>query len=98
MVTDMTVFEDIESQVRSYCRTWPVVFDTARGSRITDVDGKSYLDFFAGAGALNYGHNPPALKKPLIDYLARDGVTHGLDMFTTAKGEFLRTFQEVVLG
>ncbi|MBN9101165.1 MAG: aminotransferase class III-fold pyridoxal phosphate-dependent enzyme, partial [Pseudonocardia sp.] len=56
---------DMESRVRSYCRSWPVVFDTAVGSRLTDVDGNSYLDFFAGAGALNYGHNPPALKKPL---------------------------------
>jgi diaminobutyrate-2-oxoglutarate transaminase len=93
----MTVFEDLESEVRSYCRNWPVVFDTARGSRLTDVDGRSYLDFFAGAGALNYGHNPPALKRRLLDYLQRDGVTHGLDMFTTAKGEFLRTFDELVL-
>ncbi|NMH95262.1 diaminobutyrate--2-oxoglutarate transaminase, partial [Pseudonocardia bannensis] len=48
-----TVFEELESEVRSYCRSWPVVFDTAVGSRLTDVDGKSYLDFFAGAGALN---------------------------------------------
>ncbi|NMH95711.1 diaminobutyrate--2-oxoglutarate transaminase, partial [Pseudonocardia bannensis] len=86
-----------ESEVRSYCRSWPVVFDTAVGSRLTDVDGKSYLDFFAGAGALNYGHNPPALKKPLLEYLSRDGVTHGLDMYTRAKGEFLKTFREVVL-
>lgn len=54
----MTVFEDLESEVRSYCRNWPVVFDTAKGSRLTDVDGNSYLDFFGGAGALNYGHNP----------------------------------------
>ncbi len=94
----MTVFEDLESQVRSYCRSWPVVFDTARGSRLTDVDGREYLDFFAGAGALNYGHNPPSLKRELLDYLTRDGVTHGLDMHTAAKAEFLRTFQEVVLG
>ncbi|MHA6793792.1 diaminobutyrate--2-oxoglutarate transaminase [Pseudonocardia bannensis] len=92
-----TVFEELESEVRSYCRSWPVVFDTAVGSRLTDVDGKSYLDFFAGAGALNYGHNPPALKKPLLEYLSRDGVTHGLDMYTRAKGEFLKTFREVVL-
>ncbi len=93
----MTVFEDLESEVRSYCRNWPVVFDTAVGSRLTDVDGRRYLDFFAGAGALNYGHNHPALKRPLLDYLARDGITHGLDMYTTAKGEFLRTFEDVVL-
>jgi diaminobutyrate-2-oxoglutarate transaminase len=93
----MTVSEALESDVRSYCRSWPVVFDTALGSRMTDVDGRSYLDFFAGAGALNYGHNPPALKKPLLEYLGRDGVTHGLDMHTAAKEEFLRTFEELVL-
>ncbi|ANY07111.1 diaminobutyrate--2-oxoglutarate transaminase [Pseudonocardia sp. HH130630-07] len=94
----MTVFEDLESQVRSYCRNWPVVFDTAKGSRLTDVDGHSYLDFFGGAGALNYGHNPDALKQPLIDYLTGDGITHGLDMYTRAKGEFLTTFQDVILA
>jgi diaminobutyrate-2-oxoglutarate transaminase len=94
----MTVFEDLESQVRSYCRNWPVVFDTAKGSRLTDVDGNSYLDFFGGAGALNYGHNPEVLKKPLLEYLAGDGITHGLDMYTRAKGEFLNTFQDVVLA
>ena len=94
----MTVFEDLESQVRSYCRNWPVVFDTAKGSHLTDVDGNTYLDFFGGAGALNYGHNPEVLKKPLLDYLSRDGVTHGLDMYTTAKGEFLDTFQDLILG
>ncbi|MEU6701437.1 diaminobutyrate--2-oxoglutarate transaminase [Pseudonocardia sp. NPDC046786] len=94
----MTVFEDLESQVRSYCRNWPVVFDTAKGSRLTDVDGNSYLDFFGGAGALNYGHNPEVLKTPLLEYLGRDGITHGLDMYTTAKGEFLNTFQEKILA
>jgi diaminobutyrate-2-oxoglutarate transaminase len=93
----MSVFEDLESEVRSYCRNWPVVFDTARGSRLTDVDGRTYLDFFAGAGALNYGHNPPALKGPLLEYLARDGITHGLDMYTTAKGEFLHAFEDIIL-
>jgi diaminobutyrate-2-oxoglutarate transaminase len=94
----MTVFDDLESEVRSYCRSWPVVFDTARGSHLTDVDGRTYLDFFAGAGVLNYGHNPPALKRPLLEYLQRDGVTHALDMYTKAKGDFLQTFSELVLA
>lgn len=93
----MTIFEECESEVRSYCRGWPTVFDTAAGSRMTDVHGIAYLDLFAGAGALNYGHNPPALRAPLIDYLARNGVTHSLDMHTEAKAEFLRTFVELVL-
>jgi len=94
---ETTVFDDLESEVRSYCRNWPVIFDTAKGSHITDTDGKKYLDFFAGAGALNYGHNPDVLKRPLLEYLSRDGITHGLDMYTSAKGEFLHTFENLVL-
>jgi diaminobutyrate-2-oxoglutarate transaminase len=93
----LAVFTALESEVRSYCRGWPVAFDTAVGSRMTDIDGHSYLDFFAGAGALNYGHNNPALKGALLDYLARDGVVHSLDMHTSAKAEFLKTFDELVL-
>lgn len=92
-----TVFESLESEVRSYCRGWPAVFDRARGSRMYDEDGHGYLDFFAGAGALNYGHNNPVLKRALLDYLERDGVTHSLDMSTTAKRAFLERFQDLVL-
>ncbi|MCF3135956.1 diaminobutyrate--2-oxoglutarate transaminase [Streptomyces olivochromogenes] len=94
---DLSVFETLESEVRSYCRGWPTVFDRAQGSLMYDEDGHRYLDFFAGAGSLNYGHNNPVLKRALIDYLMRDGVTHGLDMSTTAKRSFLQTFQDLVL-
>ncbi|MFZ4276587.1 diaminobutyrate--2-oxoglutarate transaminase [Streptomyces arboris] len=93
----LSVFETLESEVRSYCRGWPAVFDRAQGARLTDEDGHSYLDFFAGAGSLNYGHNNPVLKRALIDYIERDGITHGLDMATTAKRAFLETFQNVIL-
>ncbi|MEU3600711.1 diaminobutyrate--2-oxoglutarate transaminase [Streptomyces sp. NPDC006798] len=93
----LSVFETLESEVRSYCRGWPAVFDRAQGSRLTDEDGHSYLDFFAGAGSLNYGHNNPVLKRALLDYLERDGITHGLDMATTAKRSFLETFENLVL-
>ncbi|NMN99697.1 diaminobutyrate--2-oxoglutarate transaminase [Gordonia sp. TBRC 11910] len=93
-----SVFTELESEVRSYCRNWPTVFTRASGSWISDTEGRSYLDFFAGAGALNYGHNNPILKKALIDYIADDGITHGLDMSTVAKGDFLQTFQDVILA
>lgn len=88
----------IESEVRSYCRNWPVVFDQGRGSRMFDRDGRVYLDFFAGASALNYGHNHPVLKRALLDYLEQDGVTHSLDMLTAAKEDFLTEFGTRVLG
>ncbi|WP_409434605.1 diaminobutyrate--2-oxoglutarate transaminase [Mycobacterium sp. SMC-14] len=93
----MTIFETLESEVRSYCRSWPVMFDRASGSRMWDVNGKEYLDFFAGAGALNYGHNHPDLRAPLLEYLSSDRVVHSLDMNTVAKAEFLERFNEVIL-
>ena len=93
----MSIFEELESEVRSYSRGWPVVFDRAQGSWLYDESGKPYLDFFAGAGALNYGHNNPALKQALIDYLQRDGIVHALDMFTVAKRDFLQTFRDKIL-
>ena len=93
----MTIFDELESEVRSYCRSWPVVFDRAVGSHMWDVQGNDYLDFFAGAGALNYGHNNPVLKQALLDYLSRDGVTHSLDMYTVAKRDFLQTFDDTIL-
>jgi diaminobutyrate-2-oxoglutarate transaminase len=96
-VTSHTPFEQIESNVRSYCRTFPAVFDRAEGVHLYDEDGRRYLDFFSGAGALNYGHNPPPLMRRLVSYIQDKGITHGLDMATRAKGEFLERFSDVVL-
>ena len=76
----MDVFRDLESEVRSYCRAFPTVFTWARGYKLGDLQGKEYIDFFSGAGALNYGHNNPAMKARLLNYIAEDGITHGLDM------------------
>ncbi|MFD7701138.1 diaminobutyrate--2-oxoglutarate transaminase [Streptomyces caelestis] len=95
--SDRDVFETLESEVRSYLRNWPAVFDRASGSRLYDENGRPYLDFFSGAGALNYGHNNPVLKRALLDYLAEDRVTHALDMSTVAKRAFLEAFREIVL-
>ncbi|SDS09431.1 diaminobutyrate--2-oxoglutarate transaminase [Microlunatus soli] len=92
------IFHDRESQVASYCTEWPAVFDTARGCYQYSEDGTRYLDFFSGAGALNYGHNHPALRKPLLDYLTGEHVTHSLDTFTVAKRNFLEAFDRIVLG
>ncbi|AYF77429.1 diaminobutyrate--2-oxoglutarate transaminase [Nocardia yunnanensis] len=96
-IAESTVFETLESNVRGYCRSWPTVFDTARGAWLTDENGKDYLDFFAGAGTLNYGHNNPVLKQALLDYLIGDGITHGLDMSTVAKRRLLESFRDLIL-
>jgi len=93
-----SVFENIESNVRSYCRSFPTVFTKAKGAVMTDEAGKEYIDFFAGAGALNYGHNPQTINQKLISYLQSDGIVHSMDMFTTPKRDFLEYFQGNILA
>jgi len=92
------VFLRRESRVRSYCRHFDSVFDTARGSLVWDAEGHEYIDFLAGAGSLNYGHNDPDMAAALVAYIQRGGITHGLDLFTAAKQAFLEAFEGLVLA
>lgn len=93
----MQIFEQWESNIRGYCRAYPTVFKTASNAVQTDEAGKSYIDFFAGAGVLNFGHNNPQMKRAIIDYIESDGVAHSLDMYTSAKREFLSSFVDTIL-
>ena len=89
--------ETPESNVRYYSRIFPAVFTKAKGSYLFDENGKKYLDFFSGAGALNYGHNNDLFKEKLISYIQSDGVTHSLDMMTEAKYEMMHHFHDIIL-
>ena len=91
------VFETYESEVRSYCRKFTSVFQVAKGSKIWDEQGREYLDFFDGAGALNYGHNNDFIKNRVISYLQQDGIIHALDMYTGAKRDFIEYFEKNIL-
>lgn len=93
----MEIFDQLESNVRGYCRAFPVVFTKAQNALLTDSEGKEYIDFLGGAGTLNYGHNNPKFKQALVDYINSDGMTHGLDMHTNAKQAFLESFQSRIL-
>lgn len=92
-----SVFESFESNVRSYCRSFPTVFTSAKGAVMTDENGRNYIDFFAGAGALNYGHNPDIMNQRIISYLQNNGIVHSMDMYTASKREFLEYFRENIL-
>lgn len=93
----MITFEMHESNVRSYCRWFNDVFTGAKNDVIFGESGRAYLDFFAGAGALNYGHNHSYMKSRLISYIEQDGITHGLDMYTDAKRAFIQKFVNSIL-
>ena len=91
------VFEEKESQVRSYCRHFPVLLEKAINAELFTADGRRYLDFLAGAGAINYGHNNPYIKNAIVNYLSEDNILHALDLFTVAKQDFLKAFDEIIL-
>lgn len=94
---NMQVLEELESNVRSYSRSFPAIFSRARGSIMMTEDGRKIIDFLSGAGALNYGHNNHQIKAAVTEYLASDAVVHGLDMATPAKLDFMETFSSVIL-
>lgn len=96
-IASVETFERVESQIRSYCRSFPKLFNKARGATIYDMAGKPYIDFLAGCSTLNYGHNDPDLKAALIEYVSSDGIAHGLDMYTDAKAHFLAAFERLIL-
>lgn len=87
-----------ESNARSYCRAFPVTFTAARNATLTDSTGRDYIDFLSGCSSLNYGHNDADMKAALIEHISADGVTHGLDMHTSAKTAFLECFERLVLN
>ena len=94
----MRIFEEMESEVRGYVRAFPVIFDVAKGAYLYDEQGRQYIDFFAGAGTLNYGHNNPLISNALIEYLQHDGIVHGLDKATVAKKQFLQKVRDTILA
>ncbi|WP_176059325.1 diaminobutyrate--2-oxoglutarate transaminase [Paraburkholderia sp. BCC1876] len=100
----MTYFEHegtddktLESNVRTYCRTFPSVFAKGEGTFIYDEDGRRWYDFLSGAGALNYGHNHPLLKAALLQYIEQNGAVTTLDLNTRAKQSFLASFDDIIL-
>ena len=95
---DAQIFEVMEAEVRSYCRNFPVVFSKGRNATLTDDSGRDYIDMLAGAGVLNYGHNTPAIRQAVVDYLMQDGVAHALDMYTVAKRDFLTALRDIILA
>lgn len=94
---NLQVFEEHESVVRSYCRKYPIEFQRAKNSEIFSIDGKRFIDFLDVAGSMNYGHNNPYIKKAILDYLSEDNIINALDMYTSAKEEFLSTFFNEIL-
>ncbi len=86
-----------ESNVSGYSKSFPTVFNYAKNSTLRDHKGIEYIDFFSGAGALNYGHNNEHLKSGIMEFLESDAPLHCLDMDTEVKLKFLNKFNNTIL-
>lgn len=90
-------FERMESKVRYYSTQCQSIFSRSQGAFVYDDQGRRYIDFFLGAGALNYGHNDPAMKNALLEYVNGDGIVHSLDFYTEAKFRFVDKLDRSIL-
>src|SRR6187551_3677845 len=70
----MTLSElrELESRyaMPTYARA-PVEFVRGEGARLWDVDGKEYLDFFAGLSVHNAGHCHPEIVSAITEQAGR---------------------------
>lgn len=92
------IIDRLESNVRNYARLFPTVFKSALGSRISDEDGREFIDFFCGAGTVNYGHNSPEINAALVEYIQANGIQSSLDMASSSKVQFLEKFEQTILA
>jgi glutamate-1-semialdehyde 2,1-aminomutase len=67
------------------------VFAEGRGARLRDVDGREFIDYVGGAGALILGHSHPAVVEAFQRQAAR-----GLHMFGTLNAPAIRLAERLV--
>jgi glutamate-1-semialdehyde 2,1-aminomutase len=62
------------SWMKAWQTRFPVFVERAEGSRVTDVDGHEYIDFFYGITAAMFGHAVPAVVEAVTERV-RNGTT-----------------------
>ena len=63
--TTLKLIENIESNAKTYARTFNRVMARGYLSKIWDVEEREYIDCLACAGALPLGHNHPVVMEAI---------------------------------
>ena len=87
--------ERLESNAKTYARTFNRVMQRGALATVWDVEGREYIDCLACAGALPLGHNHPVITEVVSEFIQSGHVLQGLDLPTVAKHNFL---QELTLA
>jgi predicted acetylornithine/succinylornithine family transaminase len=71
MATKKDVFDSYDQFIFPTYTRLPAVFVKGKGSVLTDIDGKKYLDFFPGWGVSNVGHCHPKVVAAVRDQIGK---------------------------
>ena len=77
------LFPDGVTHDSRYMAPFPVYISRAAGAKKWGVDGKEFIDYWAGHGALLLGHNPPAVVEAVTAQMHRGthyGACHPLEL------------------
>lgn len=72
---------------------YPFYDVTAGGSKVTDIDGNTYIDFWQGHFANILGHNPPIVTRAL-----KESFDKGQGLITGFPGAFQHELAELILS
>ncbi|WP_435156975.1 aspartate aminotransferase family protein [Haladaptatus sp. DFWS20] len=87
---------EIDSAAVAYPKSVPIAIEAAKGATIRDVDGNTFLDFFAGIGVLNVGHSNPYVLDAVQEQTEK--LVHTIDFPTEARLELIEKLNEIAPG
>jgi len=88
--------ERFEGSAVSYPQGIPIAIESGRGATLRDVDGNTFIDFFAGAGVLNVGHGNPSVVAAASEQ--QQLLVHALDFPTPAKLRLIQALKPLLPG
>jgi len=65
------VFDSYKENIMPTYTKFPLIFVKGKGSRLWDIHGKVYLDFFPGWGVSNLGHCHPKVMQAVRDQISK---------------------------
>jgi glutamate-1-semialdehyde 2,1-aminomutase len=77
------IFPDGVTHDNRRMQPFPIFVDRADGAHKWDTDGRCYIDYWMGHGALLFGHNPPHIRDAVIEQVSRGthyGASHPLEV------------------
>ncbi len=76
----------------------PLVVDHAQGAKVTDIDGRTYLDFGAGFAVVGTGHCHPDVIKAIEEQIRKLIHISGSDFYYTPQIELAEKLIEITPG